>query len=329
MDETQQKKGSVHLEMDRTMIIRLISIGICVIMLVGLPIAASAERTKLNAHPHELSETIVETEATCTADGVAYKECQYEGCDYREEVELLATDHHVEDLNCTRCNESFQPYFEVVDDEYQVYVYGQPLAGYTGFVTYEGEQWYTVDGVRNTEYTGLYHTDDVVYYISEGKVQTEYNDYYFENGKRWYVKEGIAYDYYCGDVEFTWPTPSCWLITSYFGLRDQPTAGASTDHNGIDIGAMSGATIVAVADGTVVEAGTHELKGNYVYIQHEGGLKSVYLHCSEVYVSAGETVEMGEKIAAVGSTGVSTGPHLHFTIYHDGTPVNPLFYLPY
>ena len=179
------------------------------------------------------------------------------------------------------------------------------------------------------EIEGLCQTEKGIFLVKDSAVQREVTDYYTENGQMWYVKEGVAYDHYCGAVEFTWPTPTCGLITSYFGNREQPTAGASTAHSGIDIGAMSGTTIVAVADGTVTEAGYNQWNGNYVYISHGEGLKTVYAHCSELYVHAGDEVSMGDKIAAVGSTGISTGSHLHFTIYLDGVAINPLFYIEY
>ena len=327
--EQNKAKEKVHIRMDQPMIQKTISIVVCAAMLVGFPVAANSERVKLNAHPHQMSETIVAAEATCTQDGVAYQECQYEGCDYQESVEMLALDHAVEGLSCSRCGTEFEPNFEVIDGQSLVYVYGQPCTEYTGLVTCDGEQWYAKAGVKNTEYQGLYHTDEAVYYLCDGKVQLDYTDYYYENGKKWYVKEGLAYDHYCGEVTFTWPTPDCWIVTSYYGRRNAPVAGASSDHKGIDIGAMPGVKIVAAAAGTVVETGYHDLRGNYLIIKHGDGLKTIYMHCTKVFVSSGQQVSCGEKVATVGSTGNVSGPHLHFGVYLDGTPVNPMFYLPY
>lgn len=126
---------------------------------------------------------------------------------------------------------------------------------------------------------------------------------------------------------FTWPCPSSTRITSDYGPRESPTAGASTYHKGIDIGAAYGADIIAAADGTVVFAGYSNSAGNYVTIDHGGGLYTVYMHCSSLVVSKGQSVLRGQVIAKVGSTGISTGNHLHFGVSLNGSYVNPWNYL--
>lgn len=126
---------------------------------------------------------------------------------------------------------------------------------------------------------------------------------------------------------FVWPCPSSYTITSEFGGRESPTAGASSNHMGIDIGAPSGSSIVAAASGTVVTAQYSTSAGNYVIISHGNGISTVYMHASALYVSAGQTVSAGESIAAVGSTGYSTGPHLHFGVTVNGAYVNPHNYV--
>jgi murein DD-endopeptidase MepM/ murein hydrolase activator NlpD len=126
---------------------------------------------------------------------------------------------------------------------------------------------------------------------------------------------------------FIWPCPSSSRVTSSFGSREQPTAGASTYHKGIDIGASVGSDIVAAASGTVVTASYSVSAGNYIMIYHGDGVYTVYMHCSKLLVSVGEEVKQGQKIAEVGSTGVSTGPHLHFGIIVNGSYVNPLNYV--
>ncbi len=126
---------------------------------------------------------------------------------------------------------------------------------------------------------------------------------------------------------FTWPCPSSTRITSDYGPRESPTAGASSNHKGIDIGAAYGADIVAAADGTVVFAGYSSSAGNYVTIDHGGGLYTVYMHCSSLVVSKGQSVSRGQVIAKVGSTGISTGNHLHFGVSLNGSYVNPWNYL--
>lgn len=134
-------------------------------------------------------------------------------------------------------------------------------------------------------------------------------------------------DYSAGSSDFRWPLNVSGTITSYFGGRDQPTAGASTNHKGIDISVPTGTTIVAAASGTVVTAAYSSSAGNYVMINHGNNIFTVYMHCSTLKVSVGQNVSKGEAIAASGSTGVSTGPHLHFGICINGAYVNPLDYV--
>lgn len=126
---------------------------------------------------------------------------------------------------------------------------------------------------------------------------------------------------------FTWPCPSSRRITSDYGPRESPTAGASSYHKGIDIGAAYGSDIVAAADGNVVFAGYSNSAGNYVTVSHGGGLYTVYMHCSSLVVSQGQSVSRGQVIAKVGSTGISTGNHLHFGVSLNGSYVNPWNYL--
>lgn len=130
-----------------------------------------------------------------------------------------------------------------------------------------------------------------------------------------------------GASGFLWPCPSSRRITSGFGPRKQPIAGASTNHKGIDIGASHGAAIVASAAGRVTTATYSGSAGNYVVISHGNGMSTVYMHCSALYVSAGDMVSGGQNIAAVGSTGFSTGNHLHFGVIKNGAYVNPLNYV--
>lgn len=94
-------------------------------------------------------------------------------------------------------------------------------------------------------------------------------------------------------------------------------------HTGIDIAAASGTPIKASGDGRVVSASYRNGYGNTVIIDHGGGVTTLYAHCSKLYVKAGQSVKQGEKIAAVGSTGLSTGPHVHWEVRINGKPVNP------
>lgn len=126
---------------------------------------------------------------------------------------------------------------------------------------------------------------------------------------------------------FKWPVPSSSRVTSDFGLRESPTAGASSNHKGIDIGAPTGSDIIAAAPGKVIISRYSSSAGNYISLDHGGGLVTVYMHCSQLLVSVGDTVEAGDVIAKVGSTGVSTGPHLHFGVSLNGTYVSPWGYV--
>ncbi len=141
-----------------------------------------------------------------------------------------------------------------------------------------------------------------------------------ENGKT-YVTKSV------GDIYFKWPCPGSGRISSGFGDRESPTEGASSNHKGIDISAASGTPVVAAASGTVVISTYSASAGNYVMISHGAGVYSVYMHMSYLAVSSGDEVSAGQTIGAVGSTGYSTGPHLHFGIRINGSYVNPTGYV--
>ena len=126
--------------------------------------------------------------------------------------------------------------------------------------------------------------------------------------------------------DLQWPVPSCTLITSRFGYRVAPTTGASTYHGGLDIGAGMGASIVAAGAGDVIYAGENGGYGNCVMIDHGNGVVTVYAHMSSIGVSYGQYVTAGQYVGAVGSTGVSTGPHCHFEIRINGAQTDPAAY---
>ena len=116
-------------------------------------------------------------------------------------------------------------------------------------------------------------------------------------------------------------------LSSTFGPRKRPTAGASTYHKGIDLGVVYGTPILASGSGKVVTATYSSSAGNFVMISHGNRLYTVYMHCSRLAVSVGDTVVKGQVIAYVGSTGISTGAHLHFGVSKNGSYVNPLNYV--
>ena len=126
---------------------------------------------------------------------------------------------------------------------------------------------------------------------------------------------------------YIWPTPSCTIVTSPYGNRPHPIFGTERFHSGIDIGAAAGASVLASDGGTVTVATYSSSYGNYVMIYHSNGTYTLYAHMSSLAVSAGQTVTQGQTIGYVGSTGWTTGPHLHFEIRNaSGGTVDPLSY---
>ncbi|WP_251037841.1 M23 family metallopeptidase [Paenibacillus albidus] len=123
-----------------------------------------------------------------------------------------------------------------------------------------------------------------------------------------------------------WPTQSR-MISSSFGYRTDPFKGSSAFHSGIDIAAPSGDPVYAALGGTVLAVDQQGARGKYIVIEHPGGLETWYMHLSGMNVTAGEKVRKGQNIGQIGSTGRSTGPHLHFQVVKHNKPVNPLAYV--
>lgn len=124
------------------------------------------------------------------------------------------------------------------------------------------------------------------------------------------------------ESKLAWPTVG--RITSQFGWRGDPIRGGRDFHTGLDIAAPLGRSIAAAASGRVVYAGWMSGYGKTLVISHSGGMTTMYAHCSKLLARQGENVKRGEKIALMGSTGRSTGCHLHFEVRRGGTPVNPI-----
>lgn len=121
-----------------------------------------------------------------------------------------------------------------------------------------------------------------------------------------------------------WPVPSCHTVSSGYGGRIHPTTGKYKFHGGLDIPGSYGSAIVAANSGKVIWAGNRgDSYGNYVIIDHGGGVSTLYGHSSKVLVRKGQRVSRGQRIANVGSTGRSTGPHCHFEVRINGSRVNP------
>lgn len=131
---------------------------------------------------------------------------------------------------------------------------------------------------------------------------------------------------YDGGV-FCWPAPSYTRISDDYGYRIHPTLGVQQFHTGVDMASPGGSDILAAYDGEVVSATYNASMGNYVMIDHGDGLFTVYMHSSKLLVSVGDEVKRGQKIALVGSTGRSTGNHLHFGVRLNGSYVSPWNYL--
>ena len=127
-------------------------------------------------------------------------------------------------------------------------------------------------------------------------------------------------------VDFIWPTEG--RISSIFGLRRFFNEQERRPHNGLDIAAASGTPVKATADGSIIDAGNFFFSGNMVFIDHGQGIISLYAHMDSINVKPGDTVKQGQVIGAVGTTGRSTGPHLHFAVFANKTLIDPVYMLP-
>lgn len=126
-----------------------------------------------------------------------------------------------------------------------------------------------------------------------------------------------------GDYSAKAVLPVSGTVTSSYGYREHPVYSGDSFHSGEDIAADEGSPVYAVLDGVVTEAGTAEMAGNYIKLDHGDGVETLYCHCSELYVQKGVRVRKGDVIAAVGQTGLATGPHLHFELHENGNAVDP------
>ncbi len=127
-----------------------------------------------------------------------------------------------------------------------------------------------------------------------------------------------------GDL-FNWPVNG--RLSSYYGYRRDPFTGVNQFHNGLDIAAPWGSALKAAMAGRVIGTGFDHVSGNYIIINHHSGYRSFYGHLSNIRVKTGDYVQLGQRIGDVGSTGYSTGSHVHFTVYKNGRTVNPLYLL--
>lgn len=187
----------------------------------------------------------------------------------------------------------------------------------------DNDDWYTTDQVtRRQPSAGHRRVVALVSYRNDSVVDTEI------------IKEEVEMEAVAKVVERGTKIPPTYIrpisggrLSSGFGGRKAPKRGASTNHKGIDLATPTGTAVMASCGGVVTKAGWGSGYGYVVFIQHPDGRETRYGHLSKVLVSAGQHVSQGQKIALSGNTGNSTGPHLHFEIRINGTPVNPLNYL--
>lgn len=183
----------------------------------------------------------------------------------------------------------------------------------------------------NITHVGIYAGDGMVVDASSSRGKVVYRSLFDADKQVLYARPYAEASKIASASGFVSPLGSGWrsMVTSEFGGRTDPVTGEWAGHDGIDLGAAKGTAIRAAKDGTVetVSYGTTGY-GYHLTIDHGGGLVTLYGHCSEILVSEGQTVKAGDVIARVGSTGKSTGNHLHFEVRVNGTAKNPRNYLP-
>ena len=175
------------------------------------------------------------------------------------------------------------------------------------------------------EISALYNFNDEQKELLQELMSEEYDDLWNELvGASGQIIQGNSS--YVGTGMFAWPFEQDQYISSPFGTRVDPISGEIKTHGGTDIAAPLGTPILAAADGVVVTATWHNSYGYYVKIKHDDTYSTLYAHCSALHVSVGQTVKQGQVIADCGSTGYSTGAHLHYEVIENGVRVNALLF---
>lgn len=204
----------------------------------------------------------------------------------------------------------------------ETYIVAVPIKELT--VVYE--KLYSVMGVTVTHENQINATE-IYYRVLYGRPAPTYGDEFDEwsNSLPLIETPFIGVDGFCSPLGENWRA----MVTSEFGYRKDPFTGQSKGHSGLDMGAPKGATIRTALEGTVyVVRHSNTGYGYHVMVDHGGGFVTLYAHCSKILVYEGQRVQAGEKIAEVGSTGRSTGNHLHFEVRINGEKKNPRSYLP-
>ncbi len=190
------------------------------------------------------------------------------------------------------------------------------------------EQHATLEAIQKKKQEEIKKTqmviDDTMEAIEEYEKEVAKYDAELEAIEKQAIADGGG-DYTGGPLG--WPCPASHRISSGFGPRNTGIKGASKIHKGIDIPVATGSSAVAAESGTVIAVSYNSARGYYCMVNHGGGLTTLYQHCSRITVSVGQQVARGEEVAKTGSTGISSGPHLHFEVRINGTPVNPLNYV--
>jgi murein DD-endopeptidase MepM/ murein hydrolase activator NlpD len=181
-----------------------------------------------------------------------------------------------------------------------------------------------IETYKNEIYDANLTVEDLLDGIKDQEILIEQIKEYNRQQALLQQQQNVIYD----GGRLQWPLPGISRISSYFGNRDDPlNPGTARYHYGIDIPAVTGTTIYAAYSGRVAWASYHYSAGNWIGIDHGNGVMTVYMHMSGFLVSAGDYVNTGDPIGLVGSTGGSTGPHLHFGVSINGTYQNPLDYV--
>ena len=253
--------------------------------------------------------------------------------DYRKDYDDETTTEYVSDVEVKDCKTDESEVYSL--DELMQLAYGKfsialstdvvytQEIGYGTKVEYDDDEYISYEKVKKNGKNGKEEVTVRVTYVDGVQTEAEQTDVkVLEEAVDEVVVKGTRESVTTGS--FMWPVPYTRAISSYFGPR------WGTIHKGIDIAdsGIYGQAIVASDGGTVTFAGWNDGGyGNYVVIDHGNGYKTLYAHCSSVDVSVGQVVSQGQTIAYIGSTGFSTGPHLHFEVQEYGTAVNPLNYL--